>query len=152
MASDPPSSSLNISGSSQSILGGAVVARSRSASLSGHSSRTSTPRKPPRKRPNRKSEQSLQGALGRRPKAKSIMPPPPLNALEVPHEEEIPFQGACAGIPPEGEIENSTDVRILNQLVVGLNPNEVFAAFQVNGKGSTSQNPLQIKCMRKRVQ
>ena len=126
MASDPPSSSLNISGSSQSILGGAVVARSRSASVSGHSTRTSTAQK----RPNRKSEPSLHGALRRTPKAKSIMPPPPLNALEIPHEEEIPFQGACAGIPPEGEIEHTTDVRIMNQLVVGLNPNEVFAAFQ----------------------
>ncbi len=126
MVSDPPSSSLNISGSSQSILGGAVVARSRSASVSGHSSRTSTPWK----RPNRKSEPSLHGALRRIPKAKSIMPPPPLNALEVPREEESPFQGACAGIPPEGEIEHTTDVRVLNQLVVGLNPNEVFAAFQ----------------------
>ena len=57
-------------------------------------------------------------------------PPPPLTALEVPHEEEIPFQGACSGIPPGGEIEHTTDVRILNQLVVGLNPNEVFATFQ----------------------
>ena len=80
------------------------------------------------------------------------MPPPPLNALEIPHEEEVPFQGACAGIPPEGEIEHTTDVRILNQLVVGLNPNEVFAAFQVSGRGLTLQNPRQIKCMRKQVQ
>ena len=45
MASDPTSSSLNISGSSQSVLGGAVAVRSRSASLSGHSSQNSTPRK-----------------------------------------------------------------------------------------------------------
>ena len=95
--------------------------------MSGHSSRTSTPQK---KRPNRKSEPSLRVALKRIPKAKSIMPPPPLNALEVPHEEESPFQGACAGIPPGGEIDQTTDARILNQLVVGLNPNEVFAAFQ----------------------
>ena len=40
MASDPTSSSLNISGSSQSVLGGAVAVRSRSAS-SGHTSQNS---------------------------------------------------------------------------------------------------------------
>ena len=45
-------------------------------------------------------------------------------------EEEIPSQSACAGIPPQREVERTTDVKILNQLVVGLNPNEVFAALQ----------------------
>ena len=58
------------------------------------------------------------------------MPPPSLTALEPYRDEELPFQGACAGIPPQGQTENVTDVKILNQLVVGLNPNEVFAAFQ----------------------
>ena len=126
MASDPTSSSLNISGSSQSVLGGAVAVRSRSAS-SGHSSNNSTPRK----RSNRKSNPSLTGELKRIPKAKSIMPPPPLSAMDFSVEEEIPPQSACAGmIPPQGEVERTTDVKILNQLVVGLNPNEVFAALQ----------------------
>ena len=118
MASDPTSSSLNISGSSQSVLGGAVAVRSRSAS-SGHSSQNSTPRK----RPGRKANQSLAGALKRIPKAKSIMPPPPLSAMETNFDEdEIPFQSACAGIPPQREVERTTDVKVLNQLVVGLNP------------------------------
>ena len=125
MASDPTSSSLNISGSSQSVLGGAVAVRSRSAS-SGHSSQNSTPRK----RSGRKANQSLAGALKRIPKAKSIMPPPPLSAMETNYEDEIPFQSACAGIPPQREVERTTDVKVLNQLVVGLNPNEVFAALQ----------------------
>ena len=125
MASDPPSSSLNISGSSQSVLGGAVAVRSRSAS-SGHTSQNSTPRK----RSNRKSNPSLVGALKRIPKAKSLMPPPSARAMDFDVEEEIPSQSACAGIPPQREVERTTDVKILNQLVVGLNPNEVFAALQ----------------------
>ena len=125
MASDPTSSSLNISGSSQSVLGGAVAVRSRSAS-SGHSNQNSTPRK----RSNRKSNPSLAGALKRIPKAKSLMPPPPMSAMDFDVEEEIPSQSACAGIPPQREVERTTDVKILNQLVVGLNPNEVFAALQ----------------------
>ena len=125
MASDPTSSSLNISGSSQSVLGGAVAVRSRSAS-SGHSSQNSTPRK----RSNRKSNPSLVGALKRIPKAKSLMPPPPARAMDFDVEEEIPSQSACAGIPPQREVERTTDVKVLNQLVVGLNPNEVFAALQ----------------------
>ena len=45
-------------------------------------------------------------------------------------EEEIPSQSACAGIPPQREVERTTDIKVLNQLVVGLNPNEVFAALQ----------------------
>ena len=45
-------------------------------------------------------------------------------------EEEIPSQSACAGIPQQREVERTTDVKVLNQLVVGLNPNEVFAALQ----------------------
>ena len=125
MASDPPSSSLNISGSSQSVLGGAVAVRSRSAS-SGHTSQNSTPRK----RSNRKSNPSLVGALRRIPKAKSLMPPPPARAMDFDVEEEIPSQSACAGISPQREVERTTDVKVLNQLVVGLNPNEVFAALQ----------------------
>ena len=125
MASDPTSSSLNISGSSQSVLGGAVAVRSRSAS-SGHTSQNSTPRK----RSNRKSNQSLVGALKRIPKAKSLMPPPPARAMDFEVEEEIPSQSACAGIPPQREVERTTDVKVLNQLVVGLDPNEVFAALQ----------------------
>ena len=125
LASDPTSSSLNISGSSQSVLGGAVAVRSRSAS-SGHTSQNSTPRK----RSNRKFNQSLVGALKRIPKAKSIMPPPPERAMDFEVEEEIPSQSACAGIPPKREVERTTDVKVLNQLVVGLNPNEVFAALQ----------------------
>ena len=125
MASDPTSSSLNISGSSQSVLGGAVAVRSRSAS-SGHTSQNSTPRK----RSNRKFNQSLVGALKRIPKAKSIMPPPPARAMDFDVEEEIPSQSACAGVPPQREVERTTDVKVLNQLVVGLNPNEVFAALQ----------------------
>ena len=125
MASDPTSSSLNISGSSQSVLGGAVAVRSRSAS-SGHSSQNSTPRK----RSNRKSNPSLAGALKRIPKAKSLMPPPPMSAMDFDVEEEIPSQSACAGIPQQREVERTTDVKVLNQLVVGLNPNEVFAALQ----------------------
>ena len=125
MASDPTSSSLNISGSSQSVLGGAVAVRSRSAS-SGHSSQNSTPRK----RSNRKSNPSLVGALKRIPKAKSLMPPPSARAMDFDVEEEIPSQSACAGIPPQREVERTTDVKVLNQLVVGLNPNEVFAALQ----------------------
>ena len=114
MASDPTSSSLNISGSSQSVLGGAVAVRSRSAS-SGHSSQNSTPRK----RSNRKSNPSLVGALKRIPKAKSLMPPPPARAMDFDVEEEIPSQSACAGIPPKREVERTTDVKVLNQLVVG---------------------------------
>ena len=125
MASDLPSSSLNVSGSSQSVLGGAVAVRSRSAS-SGHTSQNSTPRK----RSNRKTNPSLVGALKRIPKAKSLMPPPPARAMDFDVEEEIPSQSACAGIPPQREVERTTDVKILNQLVVGLNPNEVFAALQ----------------------
>ena len=126
MASDPTSSSLNISGtSSQSVLGGAVAVRSRSAS-SGHSSQHSTPRK----RSNRKSNPSLVGALTRIPKAKSLMPPPPARAMDFDVDKEIPSQSACAGIPPQREVERTTDVKILNQMVVGLNPNEVFAALQ----------------------
>ena len=148
MASDPTSSSLNISGSSQSVLGGAVAVRSRSAS-SGHTSQNSTPRK----RSNRKSNQSLVGALKRIPKAKSLMPPPPARAMDFEVEEEIPSQSACAGIPQQREVERTTDVKVLNQLVVGLDPNEVFAALQsrVNGKESTLQNLPPIKCTRKQV-
>ena len=126
MASDPTSSSLNISGtSSQSVLGGAVAVRSRSAS-SGHSSQHSTPRK----RSNRKTNPSLVGALTRIPKAKSLMPPPPQSAMDFDVGDQIPSQSACAGISPQGEVERTTDVKILNQMVVGLNPNEVFAALQ----------------------
>ena len=148
MASDPTSSSLNISGtSSQSVLGGAVAVRSRSAS-SGHSSQHSTPRK----RSNRKTNPSLVGALKRIPKAKSLMPPPSASAMDFSVEDEFPSQSACAGIPPQREVERTTDVKILNQMVVGLNPNEVFAALQSNGKGSTLPNLPQIKCMRKQVQ
>ena len=97
----------------------------RSAS-SGHSSQNSTPRK----RSNRKSNPSLAGALKRIPKAKSLMPPPPLSAMDFDVEEEIPSQSACAGISPQREVERTTDVKVLNQLVVGLNPNEAFAALQ----------------------
>ena len=58
------------------------------------------------------------------------MPPPPPSAMDFDVGEEIPSQSACAGIPPQREVERTTDVKILNQMVVGLNPNEVFAALQ----------------------
>ena len=73
---------------------------------------------------------SLVGALKRIPKAKSLMPPPPPSAMDFDVGEEIPSQSACAEIPSQREVERTTDVKILNQMVVGLNPNEVFAALQ----------------------
>ena len=95
MASDPTSSSLNISGtSSQSVLGGAVAVRSRSAS-SGHSSQHSTPRK----RSNRKSNPSLVGALTRIPKAKSLMPPTPARAMDFDVDEEFHPNQHVQGFP-----------------------------------------------------
>ena len=109
--------------------------------------RTSTPRK----RPGRKANQSLAGALKRIPKAKSIMPPPPLSTMETNFEEEIQSQSACAGIPPQREVERTTDIKVLNQLVVGLNPHEVFAALQSQWKESTLQNLPPIKCTTKQV-
>ena len=34
------------------------------------------------------------------------------------------------GFPHKERLKRTTDVKILNQMVVGLNPNEVFAALQ----------------------
>ena len=108
---------------------------------------------------------NVQGASKRIPKAKSIMPPPSRMVMEGSHDEEFPVQGACAGIPPEGEIDQSmiiqpslptsTDVRVLNQqLVVGLEPwtpMKCSMLFNINGKESILLNLLPIKCMMKRV-